>query len=189
MHVIGRVVVRGLVAGVLALGAVGCGGGGSPPLDLGSGSAALSVTSSAVGDGGSLPSRFTCSGEGAVPDLSWQGPADGAAGYVLTVEDPDAPGRTFVHWTVADIPATTTRLTGRELPSGAVEGTNGFGDTGWGAPCPPAGDDAHHYRFTVYAVDTSLDLQPGFAPATLQDAVQGHVVGQGALTATFARSG
>ena len=167
-----------------------CGGGGNAgPIGTASDVPALTVSSSTVTDGATLPTSVTCAGAGEVPDLSWDHGPDGTAAYVVVVEDPDAPHGTFLHWAVANVPSDMTQLSPDGLPGGAVEGTNGFGDVGWGPPCPPTGDAAHRYRFTVMAVDTTLDLDRGFAASALRDAVRGHVLAQGTLTASFARSG
>jgi len=66
------------------------------------------------------------------------------------MDDPDAPGGTFDHWIVWNIPANTTAIAEGKAPQG-VAGKNGFGKSGYGGPCPPSGE--HRYVFTLKALD------------------------------------
>src|SRR3954469_10274202 len=138
------------VAAALVL--AGCGGGdggekvsGPPP----AAPASMRLTSPAFRDGGEIPSAYTCAGAGRSPALAWRGVPSGTQSLALLVEDPDAPGGTFVHWTAWDIPAGT-----RSLPVDAkprVQGESSAGKLGWAPPCPPGGSP-HHYVFTIYAL-------------------------------------
>jgi Raf kinase inhibitor-like YbhB/YbcL family protein len=102
------------------------------------------------------------------------------------VTDPDAGG--FVHWVVYGLPGSTIGLREGRLPQGARAGTNGFGDTGYGGPCPPPGDGAHRYVFTLYALDEPVDLASGATRSELLGAIDCCVKAKGSLSATFARS-
>ena len=53
-------------------------------------------------------------------------------------------------------------------------------------PCPPPGKP-HRYFFRLYALDTKLDLKSGADRRTLDQAIKGHIVGEGELMATFGR--
>ena len=141
----------------------------------------LTITSPAFDDGGTIPSRFTCDGADVSPPLAWEGAPDGAAAYVVVVDDPDARG--FVHWTLADVDGTEVR----EAAAVGVEGRNDFRRTGWGGPCPPSG--VHRYVFTVYALSERLGIEPGFTATELRDAMAGRIVAMGRLTATYRRGG
>ena len=170
---------------LLVAAAAGCGGGdevGAPSGDV----AAIEVTSDDLTAGGTVPTEFTCDGADRAPSLSWTGVPSEAQELVIVVDDPDAPGGTFTHWIAWGIDPGTATL-GGTVPAGAVEGTNGFGDTGYGGPCPPEGDDPHTYRFRVLALDSAIDLDAGASAGELGDAVEGHVIGEGELTATYGR--
>jgi len=103
---------------------------------------------------------FGCSGGNKSPELSWSGAPDGTRSFALTVYDPDAPtGSGFWHWVVVNIPPTVTELPmdagnprANLLPAGATQVRTDFGMPGYGGPCPPMGDHAHRYFFTVFAV-------------------------------------
>ena len=102
---------------------------------------------------------FGCEGGDLSPSLSWSGAPGGTRSYIVTAYDPDAPsGSGWWHWSVFNIPATTTTLPegtgtgGKPLPEAAVAARNDFSRNGYGGACPPEGDEPHRYVFTVYAM-------------------------------------
>ena len=143
------------------------------------------VTSPAFSDGDRLPTRFTCDGEGAVPPLRWSGGPEDPAAWAVVVDDPDAPGGTFVHWVVLDLPPQVQALTGGTVPDPAVEPPNSSGDPGYTPACPPEG--RHRYRFAVYALSrpTGLTADAGLEEALT--AVSSRSVARGRLVATYER--
>jgi len=158
------------------------------------GTMGFELTSDAFEDGRTIPTRHTCEGNDVSPPLAWSDPPDGTTSFALIVDDPDAPGRTWDHWLVYDLPRHA-----RELPEGvgpaqrlehlgeAAQGRNDFGNTGWGGPCPPPGDDSHRYSFRLHALDAVLGLDPGVAKPALEEAMEGHVLATAELTGRFGR--
>ncbi len=75
-------------------------------------------------------------------------------------------------------------------------GTTG-GNGNYGGPCPPAGDAAHHYNFTLYALDVPhVDAVAGipktgsaglFGFALGRAGLGAHVIGKATFTATYGR--
>src|SRR5437762_4264846 len=103
--------------------------------------ASISVSSPAFSSGGAIPAKYTCSGADVSPALSWTGTPGGAHSLVLTVIDPDAPGKPLVHWVIFNLPPASSDLSeGAAPPRGGVQGRNDFGSNGYGGPCPPPGD-------------------------------------------------
>jgi Raf kinase inhibitor-like YbhB/YbcL family protein len=130
---------------------------------------------------------YTCSGNDVSPPISWSGVPSSAESLALTVIDPDAPGKPFVHWLVFGLPTSATGLAeGERPPQGSLQGRNDFGSNGYRGPCPPPGAP-HHYHFKLYALDTKLSLQSGASEAVFQDAIKGHVIATGELIGTFKR--
>jgi Raf kinase inhibitor-like YbhB/YbcL family protein len=72
------------------------------------------------------------------------------------------------------------------LPNGAAQGENSRGELGYAGPCPPGGQ-THTYVVTVYALDSTLGLEPGASRNDLEAAMGGHVLASGELTGTFGR--
>jgi Raf kinase inhibitor-like YbhB/YbcL family protein len=146
----------------------------------------MEVSSTDVETGEPIPVEHTCDGADAPPILTWSGVPEGSGEVAVLVDDPDAPGGDFTHWVVWGLAGTDATI-GRVLPGGAVEGRNDFGDTGYGGPCPPAGDEPHRYRFRVFALEETLDLAAGAGTEEFRDALEGNVLAWGELTATYVR--
>jgi len=153
----------------------------------------MAIASSAFAKGGELPSRFTCEGAGVSPPLAWQGVPSKAKSLALVVSDPDAPDpaapkRTWTHWIVYDLPATSAGVPeamGNALPAGARQGNNDWGRAGYGGACPPIG--RHRYIHVLYALDVALgDLHAPDRQA-LERAMKGHVLAQAQLVGTYAK--
>ncbi len=136
------------------------------------------LTSTAWLPGAVIPPRHTCSAADVSPPLSWTAPPTGAASLALVMDDPDAPGRTWSHWLVWNLPAATRSLAEGQRPGapGMVAGTNDFGKVGYGGPCPPPGHGTHRYFTRLYALDTLLSLGDGAGLIELKGAMKGHVL-------------
>ena len=155
----------------------------------------LSLTSRAFHDGDAIPTQFTCDGADRSPALEWSGAPDQAKSFALIVEDPDAPGGTFIHWVLYDIPG-SVHVIPEGIPKGptvsplggAKQGRTSFkGTPGYGGPCPPPGA-AHHYHFLLFALDkTTLGIEPGASRDDVMHAMRGHELAHGELVGTYAR--
>jgi Raf kinase inhibitor-like YbhB/YbcL family protein len=152
----------------------------------------LSLGSPAFASHAAIPARYTCDGNEASPPLQWRGVPAKAKSLALIVDDPDAPDpaapqTVWVHWVLYDLPADTDGLPeavdSARLPPGTREGTNDFGRTGYGGPCPPVG--RHRYFFKLYALDTVLPDLGRPDKARLLAAMKGHVVAQAELVGTY----
>ncbi|HZS19043.1 MAG TPA: YbhB/YbcL family Raf kinase inhibitor-like protein [Candidatus Udaeobacter sp.] len=144
----------------------------------------MKITSSAFQQGGNIPSKYTCDGADTSPPLQIADTPASAKSLVLIVDDPDAPTGLFTHWIAWNIPAETNAIAEGSTPQG-VRGTNDFGKSGYGGPCPPAG--THRYYFRILALDRQLDLPPGSRRTQLDAAVKGHVVAQGELMGRYSK--
>lgn len=150
----------------------------------------ITVSAEAFKEGGNIPAEHTCDGRDVSPLLSWKGVPAGAKSIALVMDDPDAPGGTFVHWVIFNIPAGVQKLPegmpgNKTLADGSRQGVNDFGRIGYGGPCPPRG--THRYYFKLYALDTMLDLAPGATEKQLEDAMKGHVLAEGELMGRYNR--
>ncbi len=169
------------------------GGGAEPPEGVrmadepGAEVMTIELTSSAFSEGDAIPVEFTCDGAGTSPPLEWSGATSNAQSLALLVQDPDAPSGTFLHWSVYDIASGDTSFSEGSAPSGALEGQNDFGEDGYGPPCPPEGDGAHNYIFTVSALPESPGLSAGAGPAETVEAIEGTAIESSTLTGTYER--
>lgn len=148
------------------------------------GGAKMKITSSAFQEGGNIPSKFSCDGANTSPPLQISDVPAEAKSLVLIVDDPDAPSRLFTHWAVWNISPQTSTIAEGSVPKG-VQGTNDFGKSGYGGPCPPSG--THRYYFKIFALDRELDLPSGAKRGQLDAAIKVHVIAQGELMGRYAR--
>lgn len=124
---------------------------------------ALQVMTTAFPPGGVISKGCTCDGADASPDLSWSGSPGGVQSFALIADDPDAPGGTWTHWLIWNIPAQSVGLPKgvpgeAPLESGARQGRNDFRHIGYGGPCPPPGKP-HCCFFRVF--ESLLDFPMG----------------------------
>jgi Raf kinase inhibitor-like YbhB/YbcL family protein len=115
---------------------------------------------------------------------------EGTKSLALIADDPDAPGGTFTHWVMYNIPPHLKELPedvrrDEILANGAMQGTNSFRRTGYGGPCPPGG--THRYYFKLYALDTVLDLHSGATKERLLEAMRGHVRAETEVMGKYSR--
>lgn len=85
------------------------------------------------------------------------------------------------------IPAERPRERRLDSPERAIQGTNGFGESGYLGPCPPEGDGVHTYRFSLAALSTPLDLDPGAEREAFDAALGDAEIGWARLTGTYER--
>jgi Raf kinase inhibitor-like YbhB/YbcL family protein len=157
---------------------------GNPALGEVTSTGGLELSSPAFEDGGSIPDRFGREAENVNPPMNIGGVPDGTESFALIMDDPDAPGGTFLHWLVWDIPGDRREIPEGWDPAEAREGENDFGATGYGGPAPPEGE--HRYRFKLFALDTALSRSASAGRADVGDAMRGHVLGRSGLSGTYA---
>ena len=133
------------------------------------------LSSPAFQDSGLIPQKFTCQGDNISPELNWSEAPASTKSFALIMDDPDAPGGTFTHWVLFDIPAATIQLAEGQPPIG-IGGNNGLSQTGYMGPCPPSG--IHRYYFRLYALDVpTLNLKEGASRSDVETALKNHVIG------------
>jgi Raf kinase inhibitor-like YbhB/YbcL family protein len=142
----------------------------------------LRVYSTVFSHKGHIPSEYTCDGRDINPPLEISDYPEGTKTLALIMEDPDAPRGVFDHWLVWNISPNEAIA---EQANPGISGTNDFGKTGYGGPCPPSG--VHRYFFKVYALDTQLDLMAGANKTSLLEAMNGHILAEGEMMGLYQR--
>ena len=147
------------------------------------------LLSSSFQNEGTIPQKFTCRGDNISPDFFWMDAPRETKSFVLILHDPDSPKRNgFTHWLLYDIPPSVNRIR-EDLPKKApvadsgLQGTNDAGELGYMGPCPPSG--RHRYFARLYALRQELDLPPGATAEQVTAALQGKVIEQTELQATY----
>jgi len=152
---------------------------------LAAGGGKIKVTSSAFQEGGAIPEKFAKNGQNVSPELRIEGVPAEAKSLALVLDDPDAPGGLFTHWLAWNIDPKTTQIPEGNAPSGAMQGKNDFGESGYGGPQPPSG--THRYYFKIFAVNSRLELRPGAKRKEFDAAIKGRVLAQGQLMGRYSK--
>jgi Raf kinase inhibitor-like YbhB/YbcL family protein len=160
-----------------ALTLAGCGTAGNgapvPPRTL-------SIGSEAFAPNVPLPPRYTCHGARVNPPLDWSGAPSATKSFAVVVDDSSAPITPYIYWLVFDIGPGTTDIQEGALPTGARQAVNSAHTATYDAPCPEG--HPHWYRFTVYALNTVLNLPNGAPLLTVWTAIAAAAIGRGRIT-------
>ncbi len=150
----------------------------------------MKLASPAFSHNETIPMEYTCDGANISPALAWSNAPENTQSFALIVDDPDAPQKVWVHWIVFNIPSTINHINenqgaSREEAPFMYGSTDFNGAQKWGGPCPPSG--THHYHFSLYALDTMLDLPAGATKQQILEAMHGHILEQTTLIGTYQR--
>ncbi|MEU9129906.1 YbhB/YbcL family Raf kinase inhibitor-like protein [Kitasatospora sp. NPDC048540] len=152
----------------------------------------MRISSPSFDDGGWIPVEHSIDGGESLVPLEFDAVPTAAASLALVVHDPDVPrdrrpDGNFDHWVVWNIPAGQRRMSGTDSGQAGVVGITSRGTNTWIGPAPPPGDGPHRYYFTLYALDTGLDLPPSAGRAELERAVEDHVLAKAVLMGRYQR--
>jgi Raf kinase inhibitor-like YbhB/YbcL family protein len=140
-------------------------------------------------EGARIPKRFTCEGDDVSPALSWIGEPAETQSFAVLMDDPDAPGGSWNHWLLWDIPSDIHSLPEcNEHSSLGITGTNDFRRRGYGGPCPPQGRGSHRYFFRLFAMAVPvLGLAQGAKRPAFQDGLRKHAIAETAYMGRYER--
>jgi Raf kinase inhibitor-like YbhB/YbcL family protein len=169
------------------------GEGKSPLLQNSTHDTMLTLTSPAFVEGGSIPQKYTCDGDGVNPEIQITDAPTGTKSLVLSVDDPDIPEfvkekmsiDVFDHWVLFNISPETTRIPENSVPQGARSGRNSTGGNTYVGPCPPDGE--HRYFFKLYALSHVLELKEGATKEEVARAMEGKILATSTLLGRYAR--
>lgn len=143
----------------------------------------FTLSSTAFDNNAPIPFKYSGKGQNLSPPLAWQNSPSGTKSYALICDDPDAPGGTWAHWVLYNIPSNVKNIAEGKLPKDATLGKNSWGTTSYNGPNPPSG--SHHYHFTLYALDALSTLPNSLTSDQLQHAMSGHILDKASLVGTF----
>jgi len=141
-------------------------------------------------------SGFGCRGKNISPSLTWVNAPPDTKSFAITVFDPDArAGAGWWHWIIFNIPAGITalkadagRIESKLAPAGSIQSVTDFGKPGFGGACPPQGDKAHRYIFTVYALSVpKLDFDEKTRPAVIGSTLDKNAIAKASLVSYYQR--
>ncbi len=155
--------------------------------------------SNSLKEGSTVPDKYVfsgmgCTGENLSPPVQWKDAPTDTKSFAITVFDPDAPKiGGWWHWAVVNIPSDVNALeegasNNNKLPSNAIEVETDFGDKHYGGPCPPQGDNPHHYIFTVYALKKpEVHLSPNSTPGSIKHDLEHDCLAKSSFTVEYKR--
>ena len=148
--------------------------------------AKLKVTTPAFKDGGDIPFENTQYRGNIFPGLQWSKGPKGTQSYLVVMQDTDGmhSGDAILHWTMFNVPASTTKLDAgmSAPPAGATYGPNVRGPSNaFMGPRPPPGPK-HRYHLQVFALDTVLQGNPLLTWYQLKALAGDHVLASGGIT-------
>lgn len=148
----------------------------------------LTVSTPGWEDGADIPFKFTQYETNTFPGLEWSKGPEATKSYAIIMQDSAfvVRGSPILHWSVVNIPASTTSLPAgmkpEEKPEGAIYGPNyrGANQPYLGPRTPPG--PKHRYHIQVLALDTVLPAD--FAPKNYDELIaplKGHVIAAGSV--------
>ncbi|MGP7960823.1 YbhB/YbcL family Raf kinase inhibitor-like protein [Sanguibacter sp. A247] len=157
--------------------------------------ASFALTSDSLVEGAAMPASATADGGSTSPHLSWTGFPPETRSFVVSCFDPDAPTPAgFWHWTVVDLPVTTTSLdeglgeSDLMLDGAAFHVRNDGGGYDYTGAAPPEGDRVHRYVFAVHALDIeTLERDSDASPTAVAFTALFHTIARATLTVTYER--
>lgn len=151
------------------------------------GSMNIAIITQEFKNGDLIPTEYTCDGLNSSPTVWWDHVPEQTRSLALICQDPDAPGGVWDHWIIFNIPPHVTELNKNVRPEDipAVYGTNSWGKSAYGGPCPPSG--THRYFFMLYALDKELSLTANATKKDILKAIEGHVIQRAQIMGTYQR--
>jgi Raf kinase inhibitor-like YbhB/YbcL family protein len=149
----------------------------------------FNITTTAYERGAKIPVKYTCQGDNTSPPLRWEYPPKNTTSFALIMEDPDAPGGTFTHWIVYNLPPDCRELEiaapmEKNLENGAIQGKNDFGKTGYGGPCPPKGE-LHRYIIRVFALNKKLPPESANKSDGFYSTIEDHILDEASYMGVY----
>ena len=146
----------------------------------------MQITSSTFTNNQKIPTKYTCDGEGINPPLQFLDIPENTISLALICDDLDAPSGSFVHWLNFNISPKTNGNGENDTLNEAIQGITSLGRPGYVGPCPPSG--THRYIFSLYALDTKLEIERNTDKSQLEQAMNDHIIEKKELTGLYSKT-
>jgi Raf kinase inhibitor-like YbhB/YbcL family protein len=150
----------------------------------------LKVKSKAFNEGDWIPVKNSARGEDLSPDFEIEGMTKNAKSIAITLDDASHPiFPNYNHWVIWNIPVQTVISEGIAYGNtvdslcGAMQGI-AYGRHRYKGPKPPL-KSIHTYVFTVYILDSKLELAAKSKKRDLLNKIEGHILQQATLSGKF----
>ncbi|MEA2016133.1 MAG: YbhB/YbcL family Raf kinase inhibitor-like protein [Actinomycetota bacterium] len=145
----------------------------------------MKIESPAFKNNGLIPSKYTCDGIEVNPPLVISDVPKNAKSLALVVDDPDATGGTWIHWTVWDIDPEIIEIPENSCPPNTIQGVTDSGSSGYCGPCPPSG--THRYFFKLYALNSELKIGNSARSTDIEREMRGKILAKAELIGLYRR--
>lgn len=148
------------------------------------------VTSNAFTNNGTIPVEYTGHGKDISPPLTLSELSERAKSISIIMDDIKHPlFKIYNHWVIWNIPVM------QEIPAniphgktieefrGAVQGI-GYGRHKYRGPKPPFGT-THNYQYTVYVLDSRIEISPTSKKVNLLRVMEDHILQQGHIIGSY----
>lgn len=142
----------------------------------------------------SIPFKYvhhSIKGQNVSPGFRWVDPPINVKSFAFSIIDPHPVAKNWVHWMVINIPLRVREISegatgGGQMPPGAIEIVNSYGESGYGGPAPPKGTGPHPYVATIYALNVDSVVLPKEASLRLfQKAIDGKIIAERSMTGYY----
>ncbi len=152
----------------------------------------MRLSTDAIDSDGRFDPRYTCDIDNSSPELRWDDVPEGVHSFAVIAEDLDGASGPLTHWVVYQIPGHLRHLPAGippqdTLPNGVRQGVNSLNKLGYAGPCPPPRDQAHRYRFTLYALRDPGELPPRARREQLLDLIRDAVLAEARVEGRYQR--
>jgi phosphatidylethanolamine-binding protein (PEBP) family uncharacterized protein len=145
----------------------------------------LTLFSSVMSEGGSLPTEYTCDGSSSTPPLEWSGAPERTEAFALLMDHMPGPDEYKWYWLLYDISASTSSLSVNT--SEGTLGTNTVdGDLAYSPPCS-SGAGEKEYSFHLYALSEDPALSGDVGRDELLDSISDITLDSADLNITYER--
>ena len=140
-------------------------------------------------NGGKIPVENTGRGQDISPEFLLKNLSPAAKTLAVTLEDLTHPIKNFTHWAIWNIPAADKISkgirAGKYVPElgNACQGI-AYGLHRYAGPKPPKGKK-HTYRFSIYVLDSAIDLGPNSRKKDFMKKAGNHILQTGSILGEF----
>jgi phosphatidylethanolamine-binding protein (PEBP) family uncharacterized protein len=158
------------------------------------GGPALTISSSALTDDGTLPERHSCRGVGVSPPLSVDSRPDPTGALAVVAEADLGVFNKPLFWVLWNLPADIERVPEGVARTATVEALGGARQSsqpgtepGYVPPCPPLGRETT-LLFDVFALEEPLDVEAGANSEAASEAVSRAQLSSTRISVTYTRT-
>ena len=132
-----------------------------------------------------IPKKYSGYGENISPGFKILNLSENAKSFVITLEDLTHPIKNFTHWVAWNIEANSIIEENIGKKENVVQGV-AYGRHKYRGPKPPF-SKPHNYKFTIYAIDTFLDIPSKYKKKKVLKEIEDHILQKGSIIGYYSK--